>query len=386
MRHSQRDLFARQVFEKFRVPGYLSYTHRIYSMPPKPRNARPGAEDGSGPLRRRSPRGAGPAASRAVVQYDAHSPSVSPRRDGDWPDGSDEEWAQLPKWVARCQDRWDSRCQMARAQGISVRTTSSPHVPETAENRRRLSRAEHSMHARSHEAQLKLEEDTLPSRWEEEYNEAAALDQAMRDNGLTDSECEALWQDGVETVAWLQALREEDFLESGIDVKMRRKHGEAERRLQIARERMALAEESADPSALDLKETQYVDAEGGDFVWSPIDDQEHFARTGQTLDSRRREVQQRKDDVRQARLDAEEAAGAATKRRKKRDEEREAVERRLQGYRTQQNLLNKSFACIRSENPFSDTTQMNSWRNRGARKLAHTRSLRCGQLSPVCFP
>ena len=270
-------------------------------MPPKPRNARPGA----------------------------YTTGLSMRQDRSQTDRNDEEWAhreKLPGWVSRCQDRWDSRCHTARAQGIIVRTTSSAFVPETAENRRRLSRAEQRVLACSHEAQLLLEEDTLPSRWQEDYDEAAALDRAMRDHGLTDQECEALWQDGVETVAWLQQLREEDFLECGIDMKTRRKHRETERRAQIAWELKIQAEECADPRALDPKEIQYVDE---DFVWDPIDTEDHFTRMVQTLDSRRTEVQQREHEMQQMRLQADKAARAAMKRRKKRDEEREAVEERL---------------------------------------------------------
>jgi hypothetical protein len=359
-------------------------------MPPKPRHTRPGAEDASGPLRRRSPRAAGQGATTAVARYSVHTAGpVSTRRDGGQTVRSDEEWApseQLPGWVSRCQDRWDSRCQTARAHGIGVRTTSSAHVPETAENRRRLSRAEQSVRACSHEAQLLLEEDTLPSRWEEEYDEAAALDRAMRDHGLTDREREALWQDGVETVAWLQQLREEDFLESGIDVKMRRKQREAERRAQIAWEREVQAEECADPSALDSKETQYVDEE--DFVWSPIDDAEHFARMGQTLDSQRREVRQREHEIQQMRLQADEAARAAIKRRKKRDDERAAVEGLLRRYRLQKwferTYININMHVFDLKRPNRDTKQY-PLRNRGAQQLESTRSLRFGKLTTVLF-
>ena len=75
--------------------------------------------------------------------------------------------------------------------------------------------------------------------------------------------------------------------------------------------------------------SRYVDDQ--EFVWSPIDDEDHFARTGRTLDARRKAVLQCRDEMKQARLQAEEAARAAMKRQKQRDEEREAVERLIRG-------------------------------------------------------
>ena len=235
-------------------------------MPPKPHHHRRSAGDSYQPRRRYSPgqavadgahgAGARPASARAanaIVEFGLSTP-----RDGGSSD-ADAAWAErTPGWITRCQDRWDSRCHTARAHGISVRTDSSGHVPETAENRRRLARAEKALRACSDEAMLSLEDDTLPARWVGEYDEAAALDRAMREHGLTDREREALWQDGVDSVAWLQELRDEDFMEAGIDVNMRRKEREAERRAQSAWERQVQAEQRADPSALNSQEHEYL--------------------------------------------------------------------------------------------------------------------------------
>ena len=76
--------------------------------------------------------------------------------------------------------------------------------------------------------------------------------------------------------------------------------------------------------------SRYVDEE--EFVWSPIDDERYYARTGQTLDTRRTAVLQCQHEMKQARLQADEAARAAIKRQKQRDEERENVERLIRGY------------------------------------------------------
>ena len=234
-------------------------------MPPKPLNGRL-TVDSYQPRRRYSPgravadgahgAGARPASARAANAIVENGLST-PRDDGS--SNADAARAERdPGWITRCQYQWDTRCQTVRAHGISVRTTSSGHVPETAENRRRLARAEKALRACSDEAMRSLEDDTLPTRWEDEYDEAAALDRAMREQGLTDREREALWQDGIDSIAWLQELRDEDFLEAGIDVNMRRKQREAERRAQSAWALQVQAEQRADPSALNSQEYEYL--------------------------------------------------------------------------------------------------------------------------------
>lgn len=260
----------------------------------------------------------------AIVQFGAPSSGVPRRQDSSSSDsdGVVVERQRHANWIIRCQDRWDSRCHTARAHGVSITTESRGiHVPETAANRRLLSRTEQLLSACSREAQLRLEEDTGPGRWEDEYLEASALDRAMRDHGLTDRECEALWLDGVETVAWLDQLRDEDFMEAGIDVKTRREQLAAEHRAQRAWEIKDQAEQRADPHALGANESLY--------------DEEHFARMGRALDDRRRTAQKCDRDMQQARQRAEEASRAAKKRCQERDEERQLVEQLIQRYSMQ---------------------------------------------------
>ena len=116
-------------------------------------------------------------------------------------------------------------------------------------------------------------------------------------HGLADDEREALWKDGIETVAWLEQLRVEDFLVAGIDVTARMEQAEAEDRAQRAWESKERAEQRADPVS-----------------WRPIDNDQYFSKSGRQLDARRMALKQRDDEMLKARQRGDERALEARRR------------------------------------------------------------------------
>ena len=188
-------------------------------------------------------------------------------------------------WMGRCQWEWNARCHAAVSLGIRVGRS----VPGTVDNRRRLAKAEAAAAFSAPELRKQRDQDLLPSRWQVEYTDGPTLDREMRDRmGLTEGEREVLWMDGVETVAWLQRLRPEDYMESGVDVLARQEQLGAQQLAETAWEAKCRAEQHADPASLEAEETVYFEEHEDEFAWLPVDDERHFARAGRKLDARRR--------------------------------------------------------------------------------------------------